>query len=368
MKAPAQRCQSAKLLDFSFQDQDSCSTQSTGQSYTSNASFGENDLNTQSMSFAQSGYTPGKHGGENKFPSLVGTQNYILPPLQTDFNHAFPQVAVAFPDQPFNNVMSTYGPQAVMMGIMPARVPLPIDYSASEPIYVNAKQYHGILRRRQHRAKLEAQNKVAKQRKLSHISLRIFMNPGINMHLKGLGDLVGGSLTQSSFKNPSLRRQLLKAIRFQAQFRSIWLEIHQHLKYAGKTIMGKAPPQLLVPMLLVRLPVTMSTIHWNSGSLVTRLALGKPCKAVIVEGTLFEFKKRQREKKKNNKQQKQRQENLNSAAVLRWGAAATVTRSLPLAVAAAALLRGGCCAWAVVAAAASRGAGGTLAVTAAGCW
>lgn len=53
-----------------------------------------------------------------------------------------------------------------MMGIMPARVPLPHDISASEPIYVNAKQYHGILRRRQHRAKLEAQNKLAKNRKV----------------------------------------------------------------------------------------------------------------------------------------------------------------------------------------------------------
>lgn len=55
MGVPAQRYQGAKLLDFSLQDQDSCSTQSTGQSYTSSASFGENDLHTQSMSFAQSG-------------------------------------------------------------------------------------------------------------------------------------------------------------------------------------------------------------------------------------------------------------------------------------------------------------------------
>ncbi|KAG5569588.1 hypothetical protein H5410_059354, partial [Solanum commersonii] len=52
-----------------------------------------------------------------------------------------------------------------MMGIAPARVPLPVDMAEDGPIYVNAKQYHGILRRRQIRAKLEAQNKLVKNRK-----------------------------------------------------------------------------------------------------------------------------------------------------------------------------------------------------------
>ncbi|EPS57274.1 hypothetical protein M569_17547, partial [Genlisea aurea] len=45
------------------------------------------------------------------------------------------------------------------------RVPLPADVPDDGPIYVNAKQYHGILRRRQTRAKLEAQNKLVKTRK-----------------------------------------------------------------------------------------------------------------------------------------------------------------------------------------------------------
>lgn len=52
------------------------------------------------------------------------------------------------------------------MGMTPARVVLPLDYTEGIPVYVNAKQYHAILRRRQIRAKLEVHNKIAKARKV----------------------------------------------------------------------------------------------------------------------------------------------------------------------------------------------------------
>merc|ERR1711934_609915 len=44
------------------------------------------------------------------------------------------------------------------------RIPLP-EMLEEEPLYVNAKQYHRILKRRQARAKLEAEGRIPKERK-----------------------------------------------------------------------------------------------------------------------------------------------------------------------------------------------------------
>ncbi|GAB2225156.1 hypothetical protein Droror1_Dr00005944 [Drosera rotundifolia] len=57
-------------------------------------------------------------------------------------------------DPYYSGFLAPHGPspliQHLMVGMIPARLPLPLDrIAADEPIYVNAEQYHGILRRRQ---------------------------------------------------------------------------------------------------------------------------------------------------------------------------------------------------------------------------
>ncbi|ONK67287.1 uncharacterized protein A4U43_C06F18570 [Asparagus officinalis] len=64
-----------------------------------------------------------------------------------------------FVDQCYG-LYATYGAQA-----MHGRMLLPLNMTADIPIYVNAKQYHGIVRRRQARAKAEMANKLIKVRK-----------------------------------------------------------------------------------------------------------------------------------------------------------------------------------------------------------
>ncbi|XP_028784941.1 nuclear transcription factor Y subunit A-10-like isoform X2 [Neltuma alba] len=60
----------------------------------------------------------------------------------------------------FYGLISTYGPQ------IPGRLMLPLNLTSDDgPIYVNAKQYHGIIRRRQSRAKALLENKLTKRRK-----------------------------------------------------------------------------------------------------------------------------------------------------------------------------------------------------------
>ncbi|KAL8255730.1 hypothetical protein R6Q59_030797 [Mikania micrantha] len=74
----------------------------------------------------------------------------------------FAHPAMIYSKYPFGDQyygMLAYGPQIA------GRVMLPLNLSTDGPTFVNAKQYHGIIRRRRSRAKAEMTNKSAKRRK-----------------------------------------------------------------------------------------------------------------------------------------------------------------------------------------------------------
>ncbi|KAJ7976222.1 Nuclear transcription factor Y subunit A [Quillaja saponaria] len=86
-----------------------------------------------------------------------------LPDYRARFELGFGQPMICakyqYADQCYG-LLSTYGPQ------FSGRIMLPMNLTTDDgPIYVNAKQYHGIIRRRQSRAKAVVENKITRVRK-----------------------------------------------------------------------------------------------------------------------------------------------------------------------------------------------------------
>ncbi|VAI27190.1 unnamed protein product [Triticum turgidum subsp. durum] len=83
--------------------------------------------------------------------------DYVTPYGHQEACHAMGQIVDPF----YGSLYAAYGGQPMMHA---AAIPLPTD-AIEEPVYVNAKQYNAILRRRQSRAKAESERKLIKGRK-----------------------------------------------------------------------------------------------------------------------------------------------------------------------------------------------------------
>lgn len=109
--------------------------------------------------------------GQQPFKPVTSSmpQNLVDPSnSQMDLiGHSIVLTPYAFQDPTYGGTVAYAQAQQVnphLFGLHQTRMPLPLPME-EEPVYVNAKQYHGILRRRQSRAKAELEKKVTKSRK-----------------------------------------------------------------------------------------------------------------------------------------------------------------------------------------------------------
>ncbi|EYU19122.1 hypothetical protein ABFS82_13G180900 [Erythranthe guttata] len=140
-------------------------------------SLSENSEGDEQQNHSESNIQPSSPANGMSLPGIPPTMHYAAP-AQLGVGNVMGQTAYPYPDPYYRSIFAPYDTQPYpaqpypgqpmvhmqLMGIQQAGVPLPSE-AVEEPVFVNAKQYHGILRRRQSRAKAEMENKLAKSRK-----------------------------------------------------------------------------------------------------------------------------------------------------------------------------------------------------------
>ncbi|XVF88854.1 hypothetical protein PTKIN_Ptkin19aG0084200 [Pterospermum kingtungense] len=169
VEIPSQLHHNAKHLDLQLPGQESVSTQAIDQSHHEMDVIGLTNSQCISSESGQDKTCEKDFRGQVKPVFLFNNPNIVFNTSYPNYNHSMASARYPYADAYFGGLFPPYGQQAIilaqMAGSAPTRIPLPLDLAEDGPIYVNAKQYRGILRRRQYRAKLEEQNKLVKSRK-----------------------------------------------------------------------------------------------------------------------------------------------------------------------------------------------------------
>ncbi|KAG7580833.1 Nuclear transcription factor Y subunit A [Arabidopsis suecica] len=145
---------------------------------------------------------PKPHGATFSLQSPCLELGFTQPPIYTKYPYGEPQ---------YYGVVSAYGSQS--------RVMLPLTMETEDStIYVNSKQYHGIIRRRQSRAKAAA---VLDQKKLSSRCRKPYMHHSRHLHAlrrpRGSGGRFLNTKSQNSEKSGTNAKKADGSMQIQSQ-------------------------------------------------------------------------------------------------------------------------------------------------------